>query len=134
MAVLMLDVDHFKQINDTAGHAAGDQVLQRIGAVISASLRDDDIAGRLGGEEFAILLPDTPLHTATEIAERLRALIAKLNVNVEHPVTASIGLAFATAPASELGALLSSADKAMYHAKASGRNRVTVVDQMPAAV
>lgn len=134
VAVLMLDVDHFKQINDTAGHAAGDQVLQRIGAVISASLRDDDIAGRLGGEEFAILLPDTPLHTATEIAEHLRALIAKLNVNVEHPVTASIGLAFATAPASELGALLSSADKAMYHAKASGRNRVTVVDQMHAAV
>lgn len=128
MAVLMLDVDHFKQINDTFGHAAGDQVLQRIGAAISASLRDNDIAGRLGGEEFAILLPNTPPDTAIEVAERLRALIAKLRVNDEHPVTASIGLAFAKAPASELGALLSSADSAMYLSKVSGRNRVTVAE------
>jgi diguanylate cyclase (GGDEF)-like protein len=128
MAVLMLDVDHFKQINDTFGHAAGDQVLKRIGAAISASLRDNDIAGRLGGEEFAILLPNTPPDTAIEVAERLRALIAKLRVNDEHPVTASIGLAFAKAPASELGALLSSADSAMYLSKVSGRNRVTVAE------
>ncbi len=128
MAVLMLDVDHFKQINDTFGHAAGDQVLQRIGAAISASLRDNDIAGRLGGEEFAILLPNTPPDTAIEVAERLRALIAKLRVNDEHPVTASIGLAFAKAPATELGALLSSADSAMYLSKVSGRNRVTVAE------
>lgn len=128
MAVLMLDVNHFKQINDTFGHAAGDQVLQRIGAVISASLRDNDIAGRLGGEEFAILLPNTPLATAIEVAERLRALIAKLRVNEQHPVTASIGLAFAKAPATELSALLSSADSAMYLSKVSGRNRVTVAE------
>ncbi|WP_409314342.1 diguanylate cyclase [Pseudomonas putida] len=128
MAVLMLDVDHFKQINDTFGHAAGDQVLQRIGAAISASLRDNDIAGRLGGEEFAILLPNTPPDTAIEVAERLRALIAKLRVNDEHPVTASIGLALAKAPATELGALLSSADSAMYLSKVSGRNRVTVAE------
>lgn len=133
VAVLMLDVDHFKQINDTAGHAAGDQVLKRIGTAISASLRDNDIAGRLGGEEFAILLPDTPLVTASEFAERLRALIAKLNVDTQYAVTASIGLAFAKAPASELDALLSSADKAMYGAKASGRNRVTIVDHVHAA-
>ncbi len=128
MAVLMLDVDHFKQINDTFGHAAGDQVLQRIGAAISASLRDNDIAGRLGGEEFAILLPNTPPDTAIEVAERLRALIAKLRVNEQHPVTASIGLAFAKAPATELSALLSSADSAMYLSKVSGRNRVTVAE------
>ncbi len=128
MAVLMLDVDHFKQINDTFGHAAGDQVLQRIGAAISTSLRDNDIAGRLGGEEFAILLPNTPPDTAIEVAERLRARIAKLCVNEQHPVTASIGLAFAKAPATELGALLSSADSAMYLSKVSGRNRVTVAE------
>ena len=103
-------------------------MLQRIGAAISASLRDNDIAGRLGGEEFAILLPNTPPDTAIEVAERLRALIAKLRVNDEHPVTASIGLAFAKAPATELGALLSSADSAMYLSKVSGRNRVTVAE------
>ncbi|PWB35123.1 GGDEF domain-containing protein [Pseudomonas sp. SDI] len=132
IAVLMLDIDHFKQINDTFGHAAGDQVLQHIGAVISTCLRDDDIAGRLGGEEFAVLLPDTSQATACAIAERLRALIAQLSS--EYPVTASIGLSCATAADSDLDTLLSSADKAMYRAKASGRNRVTVAEQVREAV
>ncbi|WP_316937007.1 diguanylate cyclase [Pseudomonas sp. EZ-C24] len=128
VAVLMLDVDFFKQINDTFGHAAGDRVLQRIGTVISACLRDDDIAGRLGGEEFALLLPNTPQAEAVEIAERLRALIAQLNVSSEHGVTASIGLVYATTAESDLDALLVCADKAMYRAKAAGRNRVELVE------
>lgn len=128
VAVLMLDIDYFKQINDTFGHAAGDRVLQRIGTVISACLRDDDIAGRLGGEEFALLLPNTPQAEAVEIAERLRALIAQLNVSSEHGVTASIGLVYATTAESDLDALLVCADKAMYRAKAAGRNRVELVE------
>lgn len=134
VAVLMLDIDHFKQINDTFGHAAGDQVLQRIGAVIKAALREDDIAGRLGGEEFAVLLPDTPQAAACDIAERLRAAIAQVNVSAEHRVTASIGVACASANDTELDTLLSGADKAMYRAKATGRDRVAVVEPVRAAV
>ncbi len=94
LGLLMLDLDHFKQVNDQYGHAAGDQVLASVGAVLRSVLRDRDFAGRNGGEEFAVLLPDTDIAAALEIAERVRATIAEITLpGTDVPVTVSIGVA-----------------------------------------
>lgn len=130
-AVLMFDVDHFKRINDTHGHAAGDEALRRIAAVCRDLLRETDIIGRLGGEEFGILLPETDVGAGREAAERLRAALA--GIEIPRPgnggilrLTVSIGVAGCAAGDGRIEHALKRADAALYRAKAQGRNRVVV--------
>jgi diguanylate cyclase (GGDEF)-like protein len=127
LTLLMLDVDHFKRINDTYGHPAGDEVLRRIAASARHLLRDEDLTGRLGGEEFAIALVQAPLIAAAVVAERLRKTISELVIDFEGrqiSVTVSIGVAGFGADADNLTRLLAVADERLYAAKRSGRNRV----------
>lgn len=126
LCAVMLDMDHFKRINDTYGHQVGDQVLRQMGEVISSSFRTTDIHGRLGGEEFAILLPNTSIEVATQIAERLIDTIAALVIEPVHCISASLGVASTEACNKDLHSLMNDADKALYRAKALGRNRVAV--------
>jgi diguanylate cyclase (GGDEF)-like protein len=123
---LLLDLDHFKQVNDRFGHQAGDQALQAVAAVLHQQLRAVDLPARIGGEEFAVLLPDTTGHGALEAAERLRAAIAAQPIPHPHAtitVTASIGVAWCPAHADTGDGLLRVADQALYQAKRAGRNR-----------
>ena len=123
----MLDIDHFKQINDTYGHAAGDQVLQVVAQRLKTALREADLCGRLGGEEFAVLLASTDLHEALLIAEKLRLAIQDIvmpMIDSTLRVTISIGVARAHEDCPDTTTLLAQADAAMYQAKSSGRNRV----------
>jgi diguanylate cyclase (GGDEF)-like protein len=125
LALLLLDLDHFKQVNDQHGHAAGDQVLAGVGAALRGVLRVRDFAGRNGGEEFAVLLPDTDIAAALEIAERIRAAIAEVTVpGTDVPVTVSVGVSGFPDHASTLERLERLADAALYVAKRQGRNRV----------
>ncbi|SFB36469.1 diguanylate cyclase [Pseudomonas sp. NFPP24] len=128
LCALMMDMDHFKEINDTYGHQAGDQVLRQIGGVISASFRQADVYGRLGGEEFAVLLPNTSLETARAIAEQLIKAISGLSSAPVHGLTASLGVASTHAQDQDLHGLMNTADKALYRAKALGRNQVAVAE------
>jgi diguanylate cyclase (GGDEF)-like protein len=132
LAVALLDLDRFKQINDTYGHLLGDEVLRQIAATMTDNLRDYDLAGRFGGEEFVVLLPQTRAVDALRIAERVRAQIARLPVYAGEaervPVTASIGVAALDAGSCrELRELLAAADAALYRAKASGRDQVQMI-------
>jgi two-component system, cell cycle response regulator len=128
LAVLMLDIDHFKQINDRYGHLAGDDVLRQVATVIRESTRTEDLVARFGGEEFLVVLPVSVPDLAADRAERIRANLAERNIvaeGAEVRVTASIGLAFAAPGRSRNEmALIMSADEALYQAKADGRNRV----------
>jgi diguanylate cyclase (GGDEF)-like protein len=129
LALLLADLDHFKAINDQRGHAVGDQVLASVGATLRASLRAGDFAGRNGGEEFAVLLPDTEIGSALEIAERIRAAIAEISLpGSDVTVTASIGVGSFPDHASTLDRLERLADAALYVAKRQGRNRVELAD------
>ena len=121
VAVLMLDLDHFKTVNDRHGHVVGDEVLRAVTAAIQASIRPCDIAARIGGEEFAVLLPGAAPETAGEIAERLRAAVDRIEEPV--PVTASIGVT-SSHTGVDGAELLERADSALYEAKRRGRNRV----------
>jgi len=123
----MLDLDHFKRINDTFGHHVGDMVLQAAVRVCRTILRATDIFGRVGGEEFAAILVETDSNEAAAVAERLRAGLAALTVNSEQgPVrfTVSIGLASLEKEDASFEAVLRRADRALYQAKEAGRNRV----------
>jgi diguanylate cyclase (GGDEF)-like protein len=132
LGLLLLDLDHFKQINDQGGHPVGDQVLASVGAVLRSVLRAGDFAGRNGGEEFAILLPDTEVPAALEIAERVRAAVAEISLaGADVSVTASIGVVGFPDHATSLDRLEWLADAALYLAKRQGRNRVELAD--PAA-
>jgi diguanylate cyclase (GGDEF)-like protein len=132
LGLLLLDLDHFKQINDQGGHPVGDQVLASVGAVLRSVLRARDFAGRNGGEEFAILLPDTEVPAALEIAERVRAAVAEISLaGSDVSVTASIGVVGFPDHATSLDRLEWLADAALYLAKRQGRNRVELAD--PAA-
>ena len=132
LGLLLLDLDHFKQINDQGGHPVGDQVLASVGAVLRSVLRARDFAGRNGGEEFAILLPDTEVPAALEIAERVRAAVAEISLaGADVSVTASIGVVGFPDHATSLDRLEWLADAALYLAKRQGRNRVELAD--PAA-
>lgn len=124
LTLFILDIDHFKQVNDTWGHSTGDEVLRDLGALLRGFLRQSDSAARLGGEEFVVLMPGTGLAEATGAAERLcRELAAQVRVNPPPSITASFGVA--ALQADERGdALLARADAALYRAKTSGRNRV----------
>ena len=129
LALLMLDLDHFKQVNDQRGHAVGDQVLANVGAVMRGAMRSRDFAGRNGGEEFAILLPDTEVESALRIAERVRAAIAEMSVpGIDVTVTVSVGVAGYPDHASTPDRLARLADAALYLAKRQGRNRVELAE------
>lgn len=134
ISVLMLDLDHFKSINDDHGHQAGDRALQSVSAELKRHLRAGDELGRYGGEEFAVVLPATALDRAEAIGERLRAAIAALataDVGLDRPLTVSIGIAGGDRPASDFNTLLQQADEALYAAKQAGRNRVQRHDTLP---
>jgi diguanylate cyclase (GGDEF)-like protein/PAS domain S-box-containing protein len=128
LAIMMVDVDHFKAINDTYGHHSGDTVLQQLSVICRQTMREIDIIGRIGGEEFSILLPEANGMHAREAAERLREAVAATVVQLEPEVsisfTVSIGVAALVATDSGVAAMLKRADEALYEAKYSGRNRV----------
>ena len=127
LAAFALDIDHFKRINDTHGHAVGDVVLTRVARACQAALRQFDRLGRIGGEEFLVLLPNSDIHTAARIAERLRRNVEALDLSDLAPqlrVTVSVGLAELSAEDALLEQLVQRADLALYRAKAAGRNRV----------
>jgi diguanylate cyclase (GGDEF)-like protein len=126
-AVLMLDLDHFKAINDGHGHAVGDRALKYAAAVLKAEVREVDAVGRFGGEEFLVLMPGTTVETARPVAERLRTALASGASRVEGqplPLSASIGIAQWRGPSEEPSHLLMRADGALYRAKLRGRNCV----------
>ena len=131
LAVLALDIDHFKRINDTQGHEAGDRVLQRVANAARSAVRDGDSVGRVGGEEFLALLPHADLGAATQVAERLRAAVASLDATDLAPglrVTVSVGVALRRAEET-IAALVQRADAALYRAKENGRNRVELASE-----
>lgn len=127
LALGIVDVDWFKAINDEHGHLAGDEVLRRIGAVIAAHMRGGDMAARIGGEEFGLLLPGCDAEAAGIMAERLRAAMADTRFELRGeavPITVSIGLALLAHQHNGLSDLMTQADRALYRAKEQGRNRV----------
>ena len=127
LAAAMLDLDHFKQINDRFGHAKGDEVLAAVGAALRSCLRASDFAGRFGGEELLVLLPETTAQGALALTERIRDMIASIRVQgVERAITVSIGVADLIQHGGDASGLLRQADRALYTAKATGRNRVVI--------
>ncbi|HDG1700123.1 TPA: cellulose biosynthesis regulator YedQ [Kluyvera ascorbata] len=133
LAVIQLDLDHFKSINDRFGHQAGDRVLIHIGRVILNKIRKEDIAGRVGGEEFCLVLPDTSLAQATVIAERIRESINSREILISRNQTIRVSASLGVCSSDELAqydfqVLQSIADKRLYLAKTSGRNRVCAED------
>jgi two-component system cell cycle response regulator len=127
-AVLMLDIDYFKRVNDTYGHAAGDAVLREVAGRVARHVRGFDLVARYGGEEFVVVMPETDLAVASMVAERLRSIVAAkpapLGDGTEHAVTISIGIAAARGVSDSATALLERADKALHEAKGRGRNCV----------
>ena len=125
LSAVLCDLDHFKQINDVYGHEKGDQALAAASAALRSSLRESDLAGRYGGEEFLILLPDTPLEGAVVLAEKLRDEVARVNVpGIDRAITASFGVASFPSDTPDGDMLVRMADRALYAAKALGRNCV----------
>jgi diguanylate cyclase (GGDEF)-like protein len=136
LVVLMLDVDHFKAINDRFGHAGGDRALQHLVTTLRTGIRQVDLLGRLGGEEFAVVLPDTPLESAERVAERLRSRVAEAQIVFGSrliPMTISIGLAIRHETDRSIEPIIARADEALYAAKANGRNQVVIHQQQGAA-
>jgi diguanylate cyclase (GGDEF)-like protein len=134
LSVALIDIDHFKAVNDTYGHLAGDKVLRALSDAFREQLRDYDLAGRFGGEEFVVLLPQTDEADAFGIAERLRAHVAGMSVPADDAarpgtfisLTISVGVAALGAAGSEVTDLLAAADAALYYAKQTGRNKTHV--------
>lgn len=129
LAVLMLDIDHFKKVNDTYGHDIGDQVIISLAASLRVIMPPNAILGRLGGEEFAIILPDT--HQTENLAEKLRQEIARMNIQIpsgQLHITISIGIAYRSNQDQNIGDLLKQADTALYRAKNQGRNQVILYE------
>jgi diguanylate cyclase (GGDEF)-like protein/PAS domain S-box-containing protein len=129
LSFLMIDVDHFKDVNDTYGHDSGDAALASVARTLRKHVRDVDVAARLGGEEFGVLMPSTRLSDALLSAERLRAAVSKSACEAggnELRVTVSIGVSARTEEAASLDSIMKSADKALYRAKEAGRDRVVV--------
>jgi len=127
LSVVVCDLDHFKRVNDTYGHGAGDFVLHVFGERLMGALREADLAGRIGGEEFLMVLPETDLSGARPFAERLRSAINSMPIPLPSgalKITCSLGIAERTAADLEAGQLLARADSAMYQAKSGGRDRV----------
>jgi two-component system cell cycle response regulator len=131
LSVAVIDLDGFKAINDERGHAVGDHVLAAVAGALRASVRAEDAVGRLGGEEFVVLLPDTAAEAAQHAAERLRAAVSA--ADGPEPITASVGWA-ALAPDESPDDLVRRADEALYAAKAAGRDRVRAAAEGPASL
>ena len=137
-ALLLADIDHFKVVNDTYGHVLGDKVIRAVAHVLRSNIKGRDVAARLGGEEFAVLLPQTSLTGAAAVAEQIRGTVAQGRIcrpdgnESIGQVTLSLGVAIAR-PGDNLEALLERADAAMYTAKRAGRNRVSVAGETSGA-
>jgi len=126
LSCIVFDIDHFKQVNDTHGHAAGDEVLKAVASICKTVLRAGDLFGRVGGEEFAVILPHVDREGAAAVAEKLRAAIASEPIFGDHGalnVTASLGTSALSIVSKDIETLLAQADAAMYQAKHGGRNR-----------
>jgi diguanylate cyclase (GGDEF)-like protein len=134
LALVLLDLDRFKHVNDTYGHDRGDRVLAMVGSVLRSVLRASDFAARFGGEEFIVLLPDTDRSGALILAEKLRTAIASAEVAGVGSVSASLGVAVMPDDAGDPEQLLRKADRALYVAKSAGRNRVETVVPMHGVV
>lgn len=131
LSLIMADIDRFKRVNDTYGHGAGDQVLKFVASLARAELREMDVIGRYGGEEFIILMPETGLEGARSLAERFRKRIEETVINVEQAaisITISLGVSVLQEGCETFTALIEAGDKALYEAKAAGRNRAVCVD------
>jgi len=138
VSIVLFDIDHFKSVNDTYGHDAGDEVLRNVAQRVNGNLRNFDMVARYGGEEFVIVMPDTPGDIAVMVAERLRDRIARDPIAVSGSaaqlnVTISMGVAAYTGPADTADDLIKRADETMYQAKRAGRNRVAVHPSIPVA-
>jgi diguanylate cyclase (GGDEF)-like protein len=129
LASVLLDLDHFKQVNDLHGHELGDKALAAVGHILISTLRGSDFAARYGGEEFLVLLPDTHTAAARDVAEKLRAAIEGADIAQIGPLTASFGIAAIPDDASDAEQMIRKADRALYAAKAGGRNRVETAVQ-----
>ena len=133
MSLLMLDIDNFKQVNDTYGHLIGDQILRELSNEISQTVRKIDIPARYGGEEFIVILPETTKEDAVIIAERLRINISKIKVKAKEDTyispTTSIGVCQYPMDGEEAKTLINSADTALYHSKHNGKNIVSIFDE-----
>ena len=136
LSVMMIDVDRFKEINDRHGHAEGDEALRRVARCAMALLRDSDLIGRVGGDEFAVLLRETAIEEALQVGERLRQSLAKAAGDGPQgsaaPLTVSIGLSALEADDPDIETLLSRADAALYRAKREGRDRLVVAEESTA--
>lgn len=129
-AAIMIDVDHFKTVNDAFGHLVGDQILKEVASTLRASLRGEDLVTRIGGEEFLAILPEASVEQARIIAERLRSGIETLQLPNGHggkvSVTLSLGVTMLSGANHDINEILKSVDRALYTAKATGRNSVVV--------
>jgi diguanylate cyclase (GGDEF)-like protein len=133
LSFVIVDLDFFKKVNDTYGHAIGDEVLKAISGVFQQSIRTTDLAARYGGEEFALMLPETMLEDALNFAEKIRAIVESTPVETNSgPISATVSIGVATVPHPRIHSakeLIVAADKALYRAKKSGRNQVQAADQ-----
>lgn len=126
LVVILLDIDHFKRVNDDLGHPIGDEVLVQLGHILTSQVRETDTVGRWGGEEFILVLPDTGTTEGLTIAERIRVAVASADFGIGRRVTASLGVSWYR-PGDDAPALIKRADEALYEAKEAGRNRVRSV-------
>jgi diguanylate cyclase (GGDEF)-like protein len=131
LSVMMVDIDHFKSINDDFGHGVGDDVIRQIADVLKSESRANDCVGRYGGEEFCVILVAADVEAAKEVGERARIEFARRmqrpdSATAGRPVTASFGVSTLTSGAADVAKLLDQADQALYESKNNGRNRVTV--------
>jgi two-component system cell cycle response regulator len=125
LALLMIDIDNFKHINDTAGHLFGDKILNKLGELLKTKIRETDLAARYGGEEFAVVLSNTCLKEAVEIAERIRRSIQEYSFETENfSTTVSIGISVYPLDANSMNELIEKSDNSLYKAKHDGKNRV----------
>jgi diguanylate cyclase (GGDEF)-like protein len=134
MALLIIDIDHFKKINDTYGHESGDAVLRELGAVLEKTIRKTDIVGRFGGEEFLVLMPGADIDAAMSRANAVLDAVRAMHVDIPNGaplrhITASIGLAVTPLHVPKGDMLVAAADTALYQAKGQGRNRVVESDR-----
>ncbi len=128
-SLVMFDIDHFKQVNDTFGHQAGDEVIKQVASTLLSLQRETDISGRYGGEEFGIILPETNAEQATVMSERLRTSLEETSVEYEGQsinFTVSLGICETTSDMTEYSQWLERADQALYHSKRNGRNQTSV--------
>jgi diguanylate cyclase (GGDEF)-like protein len=128
LSLAIVDLDFFKKVNDTYGHATGDEVLKTISKIFQQSIRTTDLAARYGGEEFALMLPETTLHDAMNFAEKIRELVQEMQIETQAgTISATVSIGVATVPHPRIHSpkeLIVAADKALYRAKKNGRNQV----------